>query len=96
MRRRAWLAAGLAVGWAVGLAGCAAPQEAPAEPAPARPSGQTERDRAAELACIRRGRAAEVSQPWLGATNPRAAVIGARVRNDCLDAYRRSGILPAP
>jgi len=85
MRRWAWLALGLPLG----LAACAAP---PSEEA-SQPIGP---DRAAELACIRRGRAAEVSQPWLGANNPRAAMIGAQVRNDCLDAYRRSGIPPAP
>lgn len=84
------LALGLALGLPLGLAACAG--QPPSGPVPA--SGPMTRERAAELDCIRQGRQAEVSQPWLGASNPRAAVIGARVRNDCLDAYRRHGILP--
>ncbi|MXP65659.1 hypothetical protein E0493_20115 [Roseomonas sp. M0104] len=99
MHRRAWLG----MGWVLGLAACAAQPAAPEAMSPAMPaaapgraSGQPERDRAAELACIRRGREAEVMQPWLGANNPRAAVIGARVRNDCLEGYRRGAGLPGP
>ncbi|MFZ6762190.1 hypothetical protein [Pseudoroseomonas sp. WGS1072] len=63
-------------------------------PAASLSPGQAARDRAAELACIRQGEAAEAAQPWLGALSMRAAVIGARVRNDCLDAYRRNGAPP--
>lgn len=73
------------------LSGCMAPPPAPEaeswRPPPA--SEAAARDRAAELECIRRGEMAERQQPWLGANNPRAAVIGARVRNSCLDSYRR-------
>lgn len=71
------------------LAACAAPQP---EPWPAEPlSPQAARDRAAELECIRQGELAERRQPWLGANNPRASVIGARVRNACLARYRGEG-----
>lgn len=84
------------------LAGCgvaAQPGETPLEPRfypdarprtpPPRTAGEAARDRAVELHCIREGERAEASQPWLGAASPRAAVIGARVRNACLDAYRQ-------
>jgi hypothetical protein len=71
------------------LPGCVAPPDGP--PQPLRRVGP---ERAAELECIRQGEIAERQQPWFGANNPRNAVIGARVRNDCLDFYRRGGAVP--
>jgi hypothetical protein len=73
------------------LSGCVAPpaaQDAPEVPRPAL-SDEARRERAIELECIRQGEIAERQQPWLGANNPRAAVIGARVRNSCLDYHHR-------
>jgi len=80
--------------WIMGLAlvltGCVSPPP-PGSPGASEPLTPA---RAAELDCIRRGREAETSVPWFGANDMRGAVLGARVRNDCLDAYRRRGILP--